>query len=216
MAAGTGTSRDGPEDEPYYAETRRLLEGAYLEAEDPRGSSGFRGDAGRWERARRPIASAIDRDGTFLDVGCANGLLMESLVEWAGRDGFRIEPYGLDLIPSLVALARERLPRWSDRIFAGNVMEWDPPRRFDLVRTELEYVPRRRRRDMVERLLSVYLVPGGRLILCSYRSGPPPSEPEPLTETLRDWGFGIAGEAKGVDTDGSVITRVAWIDRPAT
>ena len=83
MAASTGPSRDMPEDEPYHAETRRLLEGAYLEAEDPRGGSGFRGDAGRWERARRPIASAVDRDGTFLDVGCANGLLMESLVEWA-------------------------------------------------------------------------------------------------------------------------------------
>jgi hypothetical protein len=215
VAASTGPSRGVPEDEPYYAEIRRLLEGAYLEAEDPRGGSGFRGDAGRWERARRPIASAVDRDGVFLDVGCANGLLMESLVEWVGRDGFEIEPYGLDLIPSLAALARGRLPLWSDRIFAANVMDWEPSRRFDLVRTELEYVPRRRRRDMVERLLSVYLVPGGRLVLCSYRN-PHLSEPEPVTETLRDWGFVVAGEAEGVDTDGGVITRVAWTDLPAT
>lgn len=63
----------------YYEETRDLLERPYLEAEDPRGGSGFRGDEARWERARRPIVSAIDRDGTFLDVGCANGLLMESV-----------------------------------------------------------------------------------------------------------------------------------------
>jgi hypothetical protein len=39
------------------------------------GESGFGGDEARWERARRPIISAIDCDGTFLDVGCANGLL---------------------------------------------------------------------------------------------------------------------------------------------
>ena len=128
-------------------------------------------------------------------------------------DGFRIEPYGLDLIPSLAALARGRLPQWSDRIFAGNVMDWEPPRRFDLVRTELEYVPRGRRWGMVERLLSDYLVPGGRLVLCSYR-GPHLPEPEHLTGTLRDWGRVVAGEAEGIDTDGGVITRVAWTDLP--
>jgi hypothetical protein len=182
VAASTDPSRGVPEDEPYYAETRRLPEGAYLEAEDPHDGSGFRGDAGRWERARRPIASAVDRDGAFLDVGCANGLLMESLVAWAGRDGFEIEPYGPDLIPSLAAPARGRLPRWSDRIFAGNVMDWEPPRRFDLVRTELGYVPRGRRRDMVERLLSLYLVSRGRLILCPYRS---PHLPEPRNPSPR-------------------------------
>ena len=93
-------------------------------------------------------------------------------------------------------------------------MDWEPPRRFDFVRTGLEYVPRRRRRDMVERLLSVYLVPSGRLVLCSHRN-PHLPEPEPVTETLRDWGFVVAGEAEGVDTDG-VITRVAWTDLPAT
>ena len=94
-------------------------------------------------------------------------------------------------------------------------MSWEPPRRFDLVRTELEYVPRHRRRDMAERLLGVYLAPGGRLVLCSYR-GPHLAEPESVTETLGDWGFVVAGEAEGVDADGSVITRVAWTDRPAT
>jgi len=32
---------------------------------------------------------------------------MQSLVAWAGENGRRIEPYGLDLIPSLARLARE-------------------------------------------------------------------------------------------------------------
>jgi hypothetical protein len=51
-----------------------LLERAYLEASDPRGESGFLGDAAHWERARRLIVSAIDRDGTFLDAGEAEGV----------------------------------------------------------------------------------------------------------------------------------------------
>ena len=128
---------------------RVLLERAYLASEDPRGGSGFGGDEERWERARRPIVSAVDRDGTFLDVGCANGLLMESVAAWASEDGFRVEPYGLDLIESLAALARRRLPHWADHIFAGNVMDWHPPLRFDFVRTHLECVPHRRRSDLV-------------------------------------------------------------------
>jgi hypothetical protein len=66
-------------DNDYYGRTRALLEQAYLEAGDLRGGSGFRGDVARWELAKRPIVSVVDRDGMFLDVGCINGLLMGSL-----------------------------------------------------------------------------------------------------------------------------------------
>ncbi len=194
-----------------------MLERAYLEAGDPRGESGFGGDEARWERARRPIVSAIGRDGTFLDVGCANGLLMQSLAAWAGEEGYRVEPYGLDLIGSLAALARQRLPHWADRVFIGNIMDWRVPFQFDFVRTELEYAPQHRRREMVERLLSEYLSPGGRLILCSYGSSRQPTpKAEPVGEILRDWGYAITGESEGVDTNGWVMTRIAWTDLPDT
>ena len=206
-----------PRDDDYYEETRALLERAYLEAGDPRGGSGFGGDESRWERARRPIVSAIDHDGIFLDVGCSNGLLMESLAAWAGEEGYRVEPYGLDLIGSLADLARRRLPHWADRIFVGNVMDWRMPFRFDFVRAELEYAPPRRRREMVERLLREYLSPGGRLILCSYGSSRRPTpQAEPVGEILRDWGYGVAGEAEGTDTNGVVFTRIAWTNLPET
>ena len=207
--------RGAPAQRAHDAQTRRLLEHAYLEAKDPRGGSGFRGDGARWERARRPIASAIDRDGTFLDIGCANGLLVESLASWAGERGYGIEPYGLDLIGSVAELARRRLPCWADRISIGSVMGWLPPLRFDFVRTELEYVPADRRRALVRRLLRDFLVPGGRLIVCSYGSSRRPTpKAEPVGEILRGWGYEITGESIGTDTNGVVFTRVAWIDAP--
>ena len=194
-----------------------MLERAYLGADDPRGESGFGGDEARWERARRSIVSAIDRDGTFLDVGCARGLLMKSLATWAGEEGYRVEPYGLDLIGSLAALARQRLPHWSERVFVGNVMDWRVPFRFDLVRTDLEYAPPHRRHEMVERLLREYLSSGGRLILCSYGSSRRPTpKAEPVGEILRNWGYTVAGEAEGGDTNGVVFTRIACTDLPET
>ena len=203
------------EEEAYYEQTRDLLERAYLEADDPRGQSGFRGDEARWERARRPIASAIEHDGTFLDVGCANGLLMESLARWTLEDGHEIEPHGLDLIASLATLARRRLPQWADRIHVGNVMRWRPPLRFDFVRTELEYAPAGRRQVLVERLLRDFLAPGGRLIVCSYGSSLRPApRAEPVGEILRGWSYDVAGEAEGADANGVIFVRVAWVDAP--
>ena len=63
---------------------------------------------------------------------------MESMAAWAG-----VEPYGLEISPELAELARRRLPQWADRIWVGNAPTWTPPRRFDVVRTGLDYVPLR-------------------------------------------------------------------------
>ena len=101
----------------------------------------------------------MNRDGTFLDVGCANGHLMECAVGWLAESGYRIEPYGLDILPELAALARQRLPQWADRIAVGNAIDWIPEQRFDFVRTGLEYVPRRLRPELVRHLLDATLAP---------------------------------------------------------
>jgi hypothetical protein len=145
---------------------REVFEQHYLGSDDPRRQSGFGGDEERWEAARRPIVDAIDRDGSLLDVGCASGLLLESVVAWSPH---RIEPYGLDFSPRLVDLARRRLPHWASRFFVGDALEWepDPPRRFDFARTELVYAPPGRERELVERLRSC----ADRLIVCGYGGG---------------------------------------------
>jgi hypothetical protein len=74
---------------------------AYLAATNPRGQSGASATAAGWEHARRFIFAAVNRDGTLLDVGCANGYLMECAVAWLAESGRRIEPYGLEILPPL-------------------------------------------------------------------------------------------------------------------
>ena len=54
---------------------------------------------------------------------------------------------------------------WSDRIFEGNAVDWEPPMKFTYVRTGLEYVPTDRRPFLVARLLRDVVEPGGRLIV---------------------------------------------------
>jgi hypothetical protein len=55
------------------------------------------------------------------------------------------------------------------------------------------------------------------LILCSYGSSRQPTpKAEPVGEILRDWGYAITGESEGVDTNGWVMTRIAWTDLPDT
>jgi SAM-dependent methyltransferase len=134
----------------WHREMEALVVPAYLEAETPWQQSGKSGGAADWEWSRSLIADAIDRDGTFLDIGCANGYLMECLPRWAGA---HVEPYGVDISAKLVELARKRLPRWRDRLWVGNALTWSPPMRFTYIRTGLEYVPRQRRAELVGRLL---------------------------------------------------------------
>jgi SAM-dependent methyltransferase len=196
----------------WYRAVSAELVSAYLAFEDPIWQSGYRGDANAWRAAREIVVDAIDRDGTFLDVGCANGLLMESIVRWAAESGHAIEPYGLDLSPDLAARARLHLPQWSDRIYVGNVIEWEPPRRFDFVRTGVEYVPPARRAELIIRILDRFLLPGGRLIVGPFRSGDPNVDP---SVALEQTGHAASGEAESPTPDGTLPRRIIWIDAAA-
>ncbi len=203
-------------DRAWQEHVRRLLEADYLSASDSRGQSGFRGDAARWERARRITTKAVERDGSFLDVGCANGLLMESIVSWAAEDGWRLEPYGLDILESMVQLARRRLPHWADRIFYGDAMRWRPAQRFDLVYAHVDLAPAERLPALVHRLLDEVTAPGGRLILGSYGSSSRRQPPTSVADLLHSSGFTVAGAAEARDDDGSLLTKVAWVQVPAS
>ena len=198
------------EDKQYFDRELVFHEERYLAGTNPRQQSGFGRDEQDWERFRRPIIAPITKDGTFLDIGCANGLLMESIARWAAEEAHSIEPYGLDISEKLAELARNRLPKWSNRIFVGNALFWKPPFTFDYVRTEMVYVPNQLRQEYLERLMEHVVTPGGRLIICVYGSSRPEGErTEPVLDDIQKWSFNIENVYDVVSPEhGFVITRV--------
>jgi len=188
---------------------------AYLSGNNPRTQSGFNGDEDQWIEARGLIADAIDRSGTFLDLGCANGYLMECLERWTAQKGYRLEPYGLDISPELIGLARQRLPQWASRLFIGNAIDWEPTTRFDFVRTSLEYVPLSRQSDLVRRLLERAVAPTGKLIVGTCNEKKIRGKPHEASTALllRSEGWNIAGSSERPHwLDERLVYRVFWIE----
>lgn len=189
-------------DEVWCERVSSALAASYLaDEDDPRWQSGYDGDPLAWREARELVLDGVHRDGTFLDVGCANGYLMECLHQWAREHGRSLVMHGLEINPDLANTARRRLPAWADRIHQGNVMIWTPRDRFTYVRTGLEYVPPSHRAALVARLLRDIVEPEGRLIVGPVKA---PDLPEVLAA------FGEAGvEAPGVcaSTDRRGVTR---------
>jgi len=198
---------------PWEKLIRELLEARYLAGATPWEQSGFFGSEERWTALRRPILEGIDRSGSFLDIGCANGYLLECLQAWGAEKGVTLEPFGLDILSSFVSLAKKRLPQAT--FFVGNAMVWEPPRQFDYVRTELIYAPPERQEEYIAGLYYDFLAPEGTLLVCDYRRRDTPADIPWADEILRDWGFPVARHYSGFDPDGAELTRVVWVPRKA-
>ncbi|UCH42549.1 MAG: hypothetical protein JSW16_06995, partial [Dehalococcoidales bacterium] len=117
----------------WFLSLQKELEEAYLQHDEPWKQSGFSGPEERWVKCRKPIADCIEKSGSFLDIGCANGYLLECIIKWTAERNLSITPYGLDLSEKLTELAKQRLPEYRQNIFTGNGWLWDNPVRFDYV-----------------------------------------------------------------------------------
>jgi 2-polyprenyl-3-methyl-5-hydroxy-6-metoxy-1,4-benzoquinol methylase len=197
------------DEQAWHERILAIVEPAYLAAPTPQGQSGHSGDAVRWEQARRLLLDAIPDGADVLDIGCANGHLMESLASWAAAGGGVVEPYGVEISARLADLARVRLPHWADRIWTGNAMTWTPPRRFAAVRTGLDYVPPRRRAEFVDRLLTEVVAPGGRLVVGVYNEE---KDREDVAGMLRAWGHRVAGATSRAHRDPRLRYKAVWLD----
>lgn len=194
----------------WFVELRERLESAYLVSDEPWKQSGFSGPEERWEACRKPIADCMERSGTFLDIGCANGYLLECIMRWAGERGFSIIPYGIDLSTKLVALARKRLPGFENNLVVGNGLTWEPPRRFDYVRTELCYVPKELQEHYITRLIEVFLSEKGKLLVAEYRSRKDDQEREWQEGFLESLAVTI-GEIRSGTWEGRELTRIVSV-----
>ena len=77
-----------------------------------------------WRDERSPLLDAVDGDGDFLDLGCANGYLLECVVEWGRERGFELNPHGTDLNPLLIQAAIRRFPENAHQFWVANAWGW--------------------------------------------------------------------------------------------
>ncbi|MBW4700136.1 MAG: class I SAM-dependent methyltransferase [Aphanocapsa lilacina HA4352-LM1] len=195
----------------WFDRHKEAIERSYLVGNDPYAQSGWASTPERWTRARRIILKAVPHSGTFLDVGCANGLLLEYLVQWANEEGVRLEPHGIDFSEALVELARTKLPAFAGNLVVANAHDWRPQRAFDYVHTLLEYVPETLQGEYLDRLLRHAVAGGGRLIVSSYSSRRTGRAALDVASRLGWLGFRVEGSALSDDEDGWVLTHTTWL-----
>jgi SAM-dependent methyltransferase len=200
----------------WFEARKQTLETVYLAGLHPWQQSGVGlhtpHTAQDWEVLRRPIAGCVTISGTFLDIGCANGYLLECLLRWTDERGFVIIPYGLDFSAELLALAQKRLPQYANHLFLGNAWDWMPPQTFDYVNTTLDYVPGELRESLVHRLLAHFVQPGGCLLVAEYLGRTTGVPAISVDEQLHQWGFSIeAVKASHLKQDPLRQTRVAVV-----
>jgi SAM-dependent methyltransferase len=197
-----------------FIEKLWALEALYLKHDNPLRRCGFEGGPKRWKAERGPIVQAIDRDGTFMDVGCANGYLLESLAAWVTLEKrWHIVPYGVDINAGLIVEAMRRWSGVADHFWTANAWEFAPPLKFDFVYSTTDCVPRDFLPSYVARLLDRYVKPGGRLIIGSYGDMLWERDPLDVGDVLSDYGFPVAGRMQGgkmLRNDGPVA-RFAWV-----
>ncbi|MFC7622087.1 class I SAM-dependent methyltransferase [Microlunatus sp. GCM10028923] len=163
----------------HQRDLQRTLTGTYLRSTTLPGGSGFGGSEEDWRDARQGLTFALDglaeslgRPGqpvSFCDLGCANGHLPASFVEWGAERGVTVEPYGVDLAPELIDRARQVYPQWADRFRVGDALTWRAPedQRFDLVHVLLDVIPDDLHGSLLENCRAL-VTPGGRLLVSSY------------------------------------------------
>jgi len=192
----------------FLADMRRVAR-SYLESSDPRLQSGFGGGPERWRAEREPILDAVERSGSLLDLGCANGFLVECLRSWGTERGLARVPFALDLSPDLIELARQRLPDFRSNFYVGDAWSWAPPRRFAYVYNLVDVVPATHLGPHLLRVRREFLEPDGRLIVGSYGSHSRRVAPFDLAAILSACGLRVAGAACA--GPGGVV-RFAWVD----
>lgn len=179
----------------------------------PLEQAGWPGTIDEWRQSRRVIFDGIQHSGDILDIGCANGLLLEQLVEWAQERGHTLTPHGIDESPELVASARDRFPEHAGNFNVASILDNVPPGTYDLVHIALNDIPENRQHDVIQRLLESVVAPGGRLIVSSYGSYDRSKRPVDVDLHLQFLGFSTSGCGNSMLDGGWVATRSAWIDR---
>ena len=176
---------------------------------DPVRQSGFGGGHERWRTERELVLDAVPDDGDFLDVGCANGYLLECLVQWGHERHVRLTPYGVDCGAHLIALAQQRLPQYAVALLGGECVGVDAPSYSSatsiacMIASLRELLP-----AYIRRLVTRYVEQGGTLIMGAYGSYSKQEAARDIATDIAAAGFRVAGSS----SRGALpVARVAWI-----
>lgn len=197
-------------EEEWFENLKKATTIAYLSRNTPWGQCGHSGTKETWMESRiMPLLETLYKSGTFIDIGCSIGYILECLHEWTQDSPIQVEYFGVDICDDLIHIARKRMPEFKNNLFVGNVDTWIPPRKFDYVRThEITYVPEYKQRDFLYNLYNNYLKPGGRLIIGSYSES---AIENILEDSIRSLGFTPTGYAKRSYRD--TERKVVWFDK---
>lgn len=191
-----------------FLDRLRALEESYVQETDPVRQSGFGGGHARWRTERELVLDAVSDDGDFLDVGCANGYLLECLVQWGHERHVRLTPYGVDCSAQLIALAKQRLSQYASHFWVANAWEWLPLRQFRHVYSLDDCVPQELLPAYIRRLVTRYVETGGTLIMGAYGSYSKQEAARDIATDIAAAGFHVAGSS----SRGALpVARVAWI-----
>jgi hypothetical protein len=193
---------------PEFLEHLRELEMSYLREVDPVRQSGFGGGEQRWRTERELILDAVTGDGDLLDVGCANGYLLECLVKWGRERGIRLMPCGLDCGANLVALAKARFRQRASHFWVGNSWDWVPPHPFRYVYSLYDCVPEAMLSAYILRLATLYVAEAGTLILGAYGSMTSQEPARDITADITAAGLVVSGWSSRGELP---VSRVAWV-----
>jgi SAM-dependent methyltransferase len=179
----------------------------YIKYKEPWKQAGFLLGQEEWELCKKPIAECIEKPGTFLDIGCSNGYLLESILKW---NSFSIIPYGIDLSLKLIELAKARFPQFSPNFFVANAPDWSSSVHFDYVRTDLDSVLADSQEQYLHKVLNSYVALNGRLLLTEYRSKKDSAKTPWINEKIEKWDFCIIDQ-KSAAIENTELTRVLVI-----
>jgi hypothetical protein len=194
---------------------RRLqaMEATYVSQDSPLRQCGFSGNETRWKEQRFPIMQAIEGDGDLLNLGCANGYLLESLVSWAEEKDVFITPHGLDAGTKLISYARARHNVVRTNFHVGNAWDWEPPRKYRYVYTSTDLVQPEFLAHYLMRVKDVMVEVGGRLIVGAYGSRRRAVHPLDLRVLFDEIGWRITGMSSAPgEASMPVIARFAWMN----
>jgi hypothetical protein len=162
-----------------------------------------------WKAARKIILEPVDKDGAFLDVGCANGVLLRDLCIWAREEkGIKLVPYGIDFLTEAIEESKKIHPRHASNFKVAEMMAFRTCRKFTFIHSE-PYGPRNSIKDFLSKYLNM-LQDEGKLIvsfydhkadkfLCLYHE---------CRKMARKSGFSLA-----VRTDASGFPNLIWFEK---